>query len=75
MFDWGYKGLEWKKMILNKVLVDYSQALLPSNEASKLIYYSKNYIRIRELDLSTFFYFRPCLPTFFHFCPCLSILY
>ena len=38
-----------EKMTL-KVLVDYSKALLPSNKASKLIYCSKNYIRIRELD-------------------------
>ena len=67
--------LGMEKVILNKVLVGYSKALLPSNEASKLIYCAKKYIGIRELAVSTFFYVCPCLPIFVPGCPCLFILY
>ena len=45
---------------------------LPSNDASKLIYCAKNYIRIGELAVFHFFYFCPCLPIFsifVHVCP------
>ena len=47
MFGLQYNGLGWKKRIF-EVLVDYSKGLLPSNEASKLIYSAKNYIRISD---------------------------
>ena len=45
MFDWGY-NYKMEKMVL-EVLVDYSKALLPFNEADKLTFCAKNYIRIR----------------------------
>ena len=74
MFGWGM-GLGMEKMIL-KVLVDYRKALLPFNEASKLIYCAKNYIRIRELDVFHFFFL--FLSMFINVCPFFpfwSILY
>ena len=67
MFGWGYRGLEWNKMIF-KVLVKYSKTLLPSNEASKLIYCSKNCIRIRELDVFHFFLFLSMFVLVYPYC-------
>ena len=59
-----------EKNNLVKVLVDYSKALLPFNEASKFIYCAKNYIRIRELYVFHFFLF---LSMLVHVCPFFSI--